>query len=70
VVTSVNVRLAVPHTSFPVGVVNDGVAGQNIVVGVGSALIVGGALPTILISCDDVAVLPHASVAVQVLVTV
>jgi hypothetical protein len=70
VVTSVDDSDAVPHTSLAVGVANAGDAGQNIVEGAGSALIVGAVLSITVICCDADAVLPHASVAVHLLVIV
>ena len=57
------------QASLVVGVVNDGVTGQVTVLGAGRAPIVGGVLLTTDIVCDAVAVLLHASFAVQVLVT-
>jgi hypothetical protein len=51
-------------------VANAGDAGQNIVDGAGNALIVGAVLSITVTCCDAVAVLPQASVAVHVLVTV
>ena len=57
------------HASLVVGVVNTGVAGQVTVLVAGSAPIVGGVLSRTEIVCAAVAVLLHASFAVQVLVT-
>ena len=57
------------QASLVVGVVKDGVAGQVIVLGPGNVPIVGGMLSTTDIVCNAVAVLLHASFAVQVLVT-
>ncbi len=68
VVTSADVSVAVPHASLAVGVVNAGVPVHSIVDGPGNALIVGGVVSLTVIVCDAVAVLPHASVAVHVLV--
>src|SRR5215210_3085453 len=56
------------HRSVAVGVIHDGVASQSIVVAPGSVDIVGGVTSCTLITCVAVAVLPHASVAVHVLV--
>ena len=61
--------VAVLQASLAVGVVNDGVAGQLTVLAAGSEPITGGVLSTTDIVCDAVAVLLHASFAVQVLVT-
>ena len=61
--------VTVLQASLVVGVINDGVAGQVTVLAEGSAPIVGGVLSTTDIVCDAVAVLLHASFAVQVLVT-
>ena len=65
-----NVTVALPQASDAVGVAKDGVAGQLIVVAAGNADNVGGVLSITVITCEAVAVLPHASVAVNVLVTV
>src|SRR5678816_1022166 len=51
-----------------VGVAHTGVASQSIVVAPGSVEIVGGVTSCTLITCVAVVVLPHASVAVHVLV--
>ena len=70
VVTSLNVRLNVlPHRSLAVASVNTGVAGQLIVVGAGSEAMTGAVRSCTLIVCALVELLPQASVAVQVLVT-
>ena len=60
---------ALLHASVAVAVANTGVAGQLIVVGAGNAAITGAVISCTLIVwlADDE--LPHASVAVQVLVT-
>src|SRR5215210_8075075 len=69
VVTSAKVSVGFgSHRSVAVGVVHDGVASQSMVVADGNALIVGGVTSWTLIVCVAVEVLPHASVAVQVLV--
>ena len=48
---------------------NDGVPVHSIVDGAGNEEITGGVVSLTLIVCDAVAVLPHASLAVHVLVT-
>jgi hypothetical protein len=64
-----NVRTgAGSQLSVAVGVVHDGVASHSMVVDAGRALITGGVVSSTLIVCDAVDVLPHASVAVHVLV--
>src|SRR5215212_868480 len=69
VVTSAKVSVGFgSHRSVAIGVVHEGVASQSIVVADGNALIVGGVTSWTLMVCVAVAVLPHASVAVQVLV--
>ena len=70
VVASLKVSDAVPHASDAVGVAKDGVAGQEIDDAAGSAEIVGGVLSITVMTCEAVAVLPQASVAVHVLVTI
>ena len=50
---------AVPHASVAVGVAKDGTAGQKIVVGPGSAEIVGTELSVTVIDCEAVVALPH-----------
>ena len=71
VVTSLNVSAGLPvHASVAVAVAKLGVAGQLIVLGAGSAAIVGAVTSCTLITCDAVAELPQASVAVHVRVTV
>ena len=70
VVASVKVIDAVPHASDAVGEENAGVAGQLIVEGPPTPVNVGGVLSIKVIACDAVAVLPHASVALNVRVTV
>ena len=57
------------HASLAVAVANAGVAGHSIVEAAGSDAITGAVLSSTEIVCDDVDELPHASVAVQVLVT-
>ena len=70
VVTSAEVRVkALPHTSLAAATANDGVAGQLIVTGAGNDEITGGVSSITLIVCVAVATFPHASVAVQSLVT-
>jgi hypothetical protein len=64
-----NVRTgAGSQLSVAVGVVQVGVASHSMVVGAGRALITGGVVYSSVIVCDAVEVLPHASVAVHVLV--
>jgi hypothetical protein len=70
VFASLKASVGVPQLSVAVGVVHDGVALHWIVDGAGNAEIVGGVLSTTLITCDAVAVLPQASVAVHFLVIV
>ena len=70
VVTSAEVSVnALPQASVAVAAANTGVAGQLIIVGVGSAPITGAAISCTLIVCDAVETLLQASVAVHVLVT-
>jgi hypothetical protein len=54
--------------SVTVGVVHAGVPEHSIVVGPGKGEITGGVESTTLMTCTAVVVLPHSSVAVQVLV--
>ena len=69
VVASVNVIVAVPHASDAVGVLNDGTAGQLIVVLLPTLTKVGGVRSLVHVTIlDVVAVLPQPSVAVNVLV--
>ena len=69
-VTFIKVKLIeLPHASDAVAIVNDGVAGQLIVDGAGSAAMTGAVISCTLIVWDAVDELPHPSVAVQVLVT-
>ena len=68
-VTSANVNVAVPQASVAVGVVNDGVAGQLIVVKPGNDEITGGVTSRTVMVCDAVDVLLQPSTAVQVRVT-
>jgi len=68
--TSSDVRVnALPHASFAVATANTGVAGQLMVVVVGSAAITGAVTSCTFILCEAVDELPHASVAVHILVT-
>jgi hypothetical protein len=57
------------HASVAVAVANAGAAGHSIVEAAGSDVITGAVLSSTEIVCDDVDELPHASVAVHVLVT-
>jgi len=68
VVTSANVNIGVPQLSVAVGVVHDGVPVHSMVVGAGSAEITGEVVSSTFIVWDAVVTLPHASVAVHVLV--
>jgi hypothetical protein len=71
VVTSANVGVTDPaHASSAVGVVNDGAEGHSIVDGPGKAEITGAMLSITVITCWQLAVMPTASVAVQVRVIV
>src|SRR6187431_1613403 len=70
VVTSADVMVTPPQASLAVAVANDGVSGHSMVVAAGNALNTGAVLSSTVITCDAVAVLPQASVAVNVLVTV
>jgi hypothetical protein len=56
--------------SVTVGVVQEGTAVHSMFVGAGSAEITGGVVSVTLMTWDAVAVLPHGSVAVHVLVIV
>ena len=69
VVNSVKVSVTGPHKSVAVGTVNTGAAGHSIMVGPGSAEIVGFVVSTTVIVWPAVAVFPHVSVAVQVRLT-
>jgi len=68
VVTSANVRVGTPQLSVAVGVAKEGVPEHSIVVGPGNPEITGGVVSSTLIVWLAEAVLPQASVAVQVLV--
>ena len=68
VVTSAKVNVGVLQLSVAVGVVHDGVPEHSIVVGAGKAEITGGVVSSTLIVCDALAIFPHASIAVHVLV--
>jgi hypothetical protein len=70
VVTSAEVSIGVPQLSVTVGVVHDGVPEHSIVVGPGKGEMTGGVESTTFMTCIAVVVLPHSSVAVQVLVIV
>src|SRR4029079_587700 len=67
---SLLVMLTVPHASLAVGVPNDGVSGHSMVAATGTEVNTGAVLSVTVIVCDAVAVLPHASVAINVLVRV
>ena len=60
---------ALPQASVAVATANTGVAGQEIVLVAGRAAITGAAVSFTLIVWRAVLLLPHASTAVQVRVT-
>ena len=64
----VNVN-ALAHSSVAVATANTGVAGQLIVVGAGKVPITGATTSCTFMVCEAIDALPHASVAVHVLVT-
>jgi hypothetical protein len=68
-VASANVIDDVPHASEAVGLLNVGVAGHSIVECPPTPLITGGVVSSTVMVCEAVELLPHASVAVHVLVT-
>ena len=70
VVTSLDVSEGVPQLSVAEGVVHAGVPVHSMDEGPGSPLITGGVVSSTLNVCVATVVLPHASVAVQVLVIV
>jgi len=70
VVASLYVRVVGPQPSVAVGDENTGVSGHWIVAGPPTPLIEGSVLSSTVIVCEVLAVLPHASVAINVLVTV
>src|SRR5207342_1158530 len=67
---SVEVMLTAPHASLAVGVPNDGVSGHSMVAAAGTEVNTGAVLSVTVIVCEAVAVLPQASVAINVLVRV
>src|SRR5207342_695587 len=67
---SVEVMLTAPHASLAVGVPNDGVSGHSMVAATGTEVNTGAVLSSTVITCEAVAVLPQASVAINVLVRV
>src|SRR5439155_1055809 len=70
VVTSAKVSVGLgSHASVAVGVANDGVAGHSMVVGPGTAEMLGACVSTTLMVWLAVELLPQWSVAVQVRVT-
>src|SRR5437867_1466021 len=70
VVTSAKVSVGLgSHASVAVGVANDGVAGHSMVVGPGTAEMLGACVSTTLMVWLAVELLPQSSVAVQVRVT-
>jgi len=68
VVTSAVVNMGIPQLSVAVGVVNDGVPEHSMVDEPGNAEMTGGVVSSKLMVCVAIALLPHKSVAVQVLV--
>ena len=71
VFTSLKINATSPaQLSVAVGVANSGVAGQFIVDGAGNSEITGSRLSLTVIVCDTLEVFAHASVNVQVLMTV
>ena len=69
-VTSAEVKLNnEPQASVAAATANTGVAGQLIVDTPGNGSITGAVISCTLMVSDAVEVLPHASIAVQVLVT-
>jgi hypothetical protein len=70
VVTSVEVNVnALPHSSVAVATAKTGVAGQLMVLVAGRAAITGAVISCTFIVCDAVELLPQASAAVHVRVT-
>ena len=70
VVTSFDVSVKVlPHASVAIAIANTGTAGQLIVEIDGKDAITGASVSITLIVCDAVDAFPHASVAIQVRVT-
>ena len=70
VVTSFDVNVnALPHASAAVATANTGTAGQLMVEIEGNGAMTGASVSITLIVCELVDAFPHASVAVQVLVT-
>ena len=61
---------AAPQASDAVGKAKEGVSGHSIVAGAGTEESTGGCIIITVIACDCVAVLPQASVAINVLTTV
>src|SRR6187431_1622173 len=59
-----------PHASLAVAVANDGVGVHFMVAAAGTEVNTGAVLSSTVITCEAVAVLPHASVAINVLVRV
>jgi len=68
VVTSAKVKVGTAQLSVAVGVVQDGVAEHSMDEGPGNPEITGGVVSSTLMVCEAVAVLPHPSFAVHVLV--
>lgn len=70
VVTELKVNVGTLQLSVAVGVVHTGTAVHSMVEGAGRGEMTGGVVSVTLMICDAVAVLPQASVAVQVRVMV
>ena len=60
---------ALPQASVAVAVAKDGVAGQSMIVAIGSGSITGASISCTVMTCAAVDTLPHPSAAVHVLVT-
>src|SRR5678815_806645 len=67
---SVEVMLTAPHASLAVGIPKLGVKGHSMVAATGTEVNTGAVLSSTVITCEAVAVLPQASVAINVLVRV
>src|SRR5678809_1077399 len=62
--------LTAPHASLAVGIPKLGVKGHSMVAATGTEVNTGAVLSSTVITCEAVAVLPQASVAINVLVRV
>src|SRR6185436_14141976 len=67
---SLVVMFTVPQASEAVAIPNDGVNGHSMVAAAGTEVNTGAVLSVTVIVCEAVAVLPQASVAINVLVMV